>query len=368
MAGSNFPDQRQFARMIRAILEPEFGYLKIVMLLSAFISMAALAVPISVQMLIDMVANTALIQPVVVLSLTLLSLLLLSGVFYAMREWMLELFERRFFARMSYEIILKIKNVPDAFIEETPRAGLINRYFDIMNIKKVFPSLIIGLFTLFFQAVIGLTVTSFYHEALLLFNIVLILVLFIIWQTWKWRAQETAFEVSEAKYDVAEWLQVRFADREQRTMPSEDALFKEGLKMIDLHIDNMKQHFRYTITQMILLLILYAAASAGLLGIGGYLVVEGQLTLGQLVAAELIMSAIFANFATLGGYWKDLYTIGAAIEELYRLAEIPMVDHEDDCDPANVHLNTPWPGAKPILPTAGEDGTNAPDGGPKAED
>ncbi len=349
MAGSNFPDQRQFARMTRAILEPEFGHLKIVILLSAFISLTALAVPISVQMLIDTVANTALIQPVVVLSLTLFGLLLLSGVFYACREWMLELFERRFFARMSYEIMLKIKNVPHEFLEEAPRAGLINRYFDIMTIKKIFPSLTIGLFTLFFQAAIGLTVTSFYHEALLLFNLVLILMIFVIWQTWKWRAQETSFEMSEAKYDVADWIQGLFFNQERRTFPDEDTVFNQTTKMIELYIATMRSHFRYTMTQLILLLILYAIASAALLGIGGYLVTIGELTLGQLVAAELIMSVIFANFATLGGYWKDLYAVGASIEELYRLAEVPMTDHEEDCDPANVHLTVPWPTAQQTL-------------------
>lgn len=341
MAGAHFPDKRQFSKMAWAVLEPEIGFLWLVVLLSAFISLTALGVPISVQMLIDTVANTALVQPVVILSITLLALLLFSGLFYASREWTLEKFERRFFARMTFEIMLKIKNAPDGYLREESRAGLINRYFDIMTIKKVFPSLVIGLFTLFFQGIIGIIVTSFYHEWLLFFNLIVLLSLFLTWTIWRWRAQETAFDVSDSKYVIADFLQDSFRERESGQIADASRFLDLGSAMIEDNIQRMRSHFRYTMTQLILLLILYAGASAALLGIGGWLVTLGELTLGQLVAAELIMSAIFANFATLGGYWKDAYTIGAAIEELYRLAEIPMIDHEGDSDPAKLGLYTP---------------------------
>ena len=50
---------------------------------------------------------------------------------------------------------------------------------------------------------------------------------------------------------------------------------------------------------MLASLLLYALTSAILLGVGGWLVIQGQLTIGQLVAAELILSVIFCRFQPL---------------------------------------------------------------------
>ena len=52
------------------------------------------------------------------------------------------------------------------------------------------------------------------------------------------------------------------------------------------YVDEHKRHFFYTFGQLIGFLALYAVASAALLGLGGWLVISGELTLGQLVAAS----------------------------------------------------------------------------------
>jgi putative ABC transport system ATP-binding protein len=53
--------------------------------------------------------------------------------------------------------------------------------------------------------------------------------------------------------------------------------------------------------------------------IGGYLVVKEQLTIGQLVASELVVSAILYGFMRLGGYLQRLYGLLAASEKLHSL-------------------------------------------------
>ncbi len=53
-----------------------------------------------------------------------------------------------------------------------------------------------------------------------------------------------------------------------------------------------------------------------MLGLGGWLVIEGQLTLGQLVAAELVLSVVFLGISQLGIYMAYFYELCAALEEL----------------------------------------------------
>ncbi len=321
---SHFPHKDAFRHIFRSILSPETPYYRLAILLSAFISLLTLAVPISIQMLIDQVANTALLQPVIILSVTLFSLLALAGIFYAAREYVLELFERRVFSRLASEIALKIVNSPTSFFDQRRRDDLINRYFDIMTVKKALPSLLIGLFSFLFQALIGFTVTSLYHPIFLLFNAVLISLLYAVWKLWGWRATENAFHMSEAKYDAASWIEALSHNADFfKAGPNGDDAIRKTNNVIQHHVDMMKEYFRITFRQLITLLLLYAIASAALLGLGGWLVILGELSLGQLVAAELILSAIFSGFALLGHYMKEYYSLCAAAEELNRIRAIP---------------------------------------------
>ena len=101
----HFPDRREFRKLFFAILSPEAGFFKVVLIYSIAISLLTLAVPISLQLLVDTVANIALLRAVIWIALLLFALLFLSGVMYALRAYAMELFTRKLYARISSEII-----------------------------------------------------------------------------------------------------------------------------------------------------------------------------------------------------------------------------------------------------------------------
>ena len=57
------------------------------------------------------------------------------------------------------------------------------------------------------------------------------------------------------------------------------------------YLDARREHFRILMRQIVGLLALEVAAGTALLGVGGWLVLNQQLTLGQLVAAEIMRAA-----------------------------------------------------------------------------
>ncbi|KHM91598.1 ABC transporter ATP-binding protein, partial [Xanthomonas vesicatoria] len=89
------------------------------------------------------------------------------------------------------------------------------------------------------------------------------------------------------------------------------------------YVDRHRRHFRYSFTQTVAFLLLYAVASAALLALGGSLILRGELSIGQLVAAELILSAVFYGIAQLGAYLDTFYDLVASAEELSLLYAIP---------------------------------------------
>ncbi len=85
-----------------------------------------------------------------------------------------------------------------------------------------------------------------------------------------------------------------------------------------------RAHFARVLRQLVGGLGLQVIAGAALLGIGGLLVLERQLTLGQLVAAELVVTAVAASFATLGKHLEKLYDLLSALEKLGKLIDLPL--------------------------------------------
>ena len=74
------------------------------------------------------------------------------------------------------------------------------------------------------------------------------------------------------------------------------------------------------------------AASAILLGLGGWLVVQGELSLGQLVAAELVLSVVFVGLSQFGVYLTYFYDVCAAIDELSQFYHVEQEEPGADYD------------------------------------
>jgi putative ABC transport system ATP-binding protein len=315
---------RDVFKWVGPIVGPEKNFFWLAIIYGLAISLLSLATPISVQMLINSVANTALPTPLFTLSAVLLFLLLVSGVLGAMRSYMMELFRRRFMARLVADITMRAINAANPFFEDTRRIDLFNRYFEMINIQKVIPSLLIGGFTILLQAAVGFTVTSFYHPFFLAFNVVVIVLVWAIWKLWSRGAMLTSIEVSHEKYAAAHWLEsVGASNGFYKTADHIDYALGRSEEVTARYVAAHRRHFGYYFPQTIALLVLYAFSSAGLLALGGWLVIQEQLSIGQLVAAELILSGVFAGISQLGTYVDDYYDLVAAVEELALLYGIP---------------------------------------------
>ena len=94
-----------------------------------------------------------------------------------------------------------------------------------------------------------------------------------------------------------------------------------------------ERHFRHHFAQTICFLLLYATASASLLGLGGWLVIQGQLSLGQLVAAELVLSVVFIGLSQLGIYLAYFYELCGAIDELSLFYGVEQEEPEQISEP-----------------------------------
>lgn len=295
----------------------------VVLVYGIALGLLSLAVPIAVQSLVNTVAFGSLLQPLIVLTL-LLAVALLGGAYlHALQYRVVEMLQRRVFVRVVAELAERLPRLEADAFRGAHGPELLNRFFDVFTAQKAISSLLLGGLDAVLIAFVGMTVLAFYHPALLAFDIGLIVAAVLVFMVFGRRGIASSVRESRAKYAVASWLEemarhtlsLKLAGGAHFAMQRTEALATD-------YLQERHQHFRVVFRQLIGALGMQVIASVALLAIGGMLVIERQLSLGQLVAAELIVTAVVASIAKLGSKVEVYYDLLAAVDKLGQLLDL----------------------------------------------
>jgi ABC-type bacteriocin/lantibiotic exporter with double-glycine peptidase domain len=324
---------------LHALLRPEGADIFSIFLFSLIVGLLTLAVPIAFQSLVDTVAFGRILPPLVVLSLLLLVFMAFSAAIQGLEAYVVEILQCRLFARVSADLAYRLPRVRVESQDGKYMPELVNRFFDVITLQKVTAKLLLDGLTLVLNTVIGMVVLALYHPWLLGVDVVLLVMLgFCIFMLGR-GAVETSIKESKHKYAMAAWLQdlARCAVTFKCNGGAEYALERAD-HVVSEYLAARKKHFRVLMGQILFGLSIQAFATVVLLGVGGWLVMTGQLTLGQLVAAELIVTVIVASFAKLGSYLESYYDLMASVDKLGVLFDLPIEQQE-----GVLHRFPAWP-------------------------
>jgi ABC-type bacteriocin/lantibiotic exporter with double-glycine peptidase domain len=324
MASSTPPIRRLYQ-----LLLPERQDLLTVFLFAVLSGVLYLATPLAVDALVNSLAFGAsegvYVQALVVLSLGLFGFLLLLGLVRAAQYFVTELIQRRLFVRLTADLAYRLPRVEMRSLEQKLGPDLVNRFFDVVTVQKSGSLLLLDGINLVLGAFFGLLILGFYHPFLLLFAFVLLGYLVIVLVPLGRGAVTTSIEESYAKHDVASWLeQVALFPYLFKANGACELAERRADELAHGYLDARGRHWQVVFRQIVSLLGLQAIASAALLGLGGFLVLNAELTLGQLVAAEIIVSAIVANLASLGKHMEAFYDALAAVDKIGYVVDLPI--------------------------------------------
>jgi ABC-type bacteriocin/lantibiotic exporter with double-glycine peptidase domain len=310
-------------RRLFLLWRPERSDILTVVAFAFFAGLLSLATPIAVEALVTTVAFGRAYQPVLWLAVLLFGFLAFYGVMQALQAVVAEIIEMRLFARISADLAHRMPRVhaPDAAGYYLPE--LTNRFFDVVTIQKVTAQLLLDGIATVLATVIGMAVLAFYHPWLLGFD-ALLLVLVVVGLFGLGRGGiQTAQMESKYKYRLASWFEdiARCQVGFKLAGASEFALDRAN-HLTAGYLQHRRDHFRVLFRQLAFILVLQTIAGTVLLGFGGYLVIQGQLTLGQLVAAELIVAMILGSLAKVGKHIEGFFDATASIDKLGYLFDL----------------------------------------------
>ncbi|BDC49522.1 ABC transporter [Bryobacterales bacterium F-183] len=305
------------------LLRLERSNLIVAIMYSLAIGILSLALPLATQTLVNTVAFGSLLQPIAVLSILLFAFLLFSAILQALRYYVVEILQRRIFVRSASDAADRLLRARSSSFDGTHPPELVNRFLEVVTVQKSAATLLVEGLTIMMQTVIGMGLLAVYHPYLGLFDFFLLISIVVVLFPMGWGAVNTAVHESKAKYALVAWLQE--VGRHLHTFksgPGAQFALHRANELVSEYVDDRKKHFRILLRQIIGSLTLQVVASTALLGVGGYLVIARELTLGQLIASELVLTLVVSGIAKFGKHLETYYDLCAAVDKLGYLTDL----------------------------------------------
>ncbi len=282
-----------------------------------------LSLPLGVQAIIGFVASAEFSTSWGILIFIVVLGVLVSGIIQILQLSLIELLQRRIFTRASFEFAYRIPRFKMEAVSGFYPPELMNRFFDILNVQKGLPKLLIDFSSSILQILFGLILLSFYHSFFVFFGIVLVGLILLIFLLTGPKGLKTSIMESKYKYLVAHWL-----EELARVMGTFKLAGKTDLPITKMneHVNNYlkfrKQHFSVLIFQFSNIVAFKTLITGGLLILGSILVINQEINLGQFVASEIIILLVLGSAEKIILSMETVYDVLTGLEKLGQVTDI----------------------------------------------
>jgi putative ABC transport system ATP-binding protein len=326
-------------RRFLALMRPERQDIGSVVIFSLVTGFLYLALPLAVNALVSNLAFGGQTGPLwtalLVMAFALTLALLLSAMIRAMQYYLVEVIQRRLFVRLAADLSHRLPRVRASALDGQHAPELVNRFLDVVTVQKSTALMLLDGINIVLGMVVGMTVLGLYHPYLLGFVLLLLGLLLGTMLVLGRGAVRTSVAESVAKYEVVGWLEELARYPRLFKGPGGYRIAADRAdELTRRYLENRRGHFRVLFRQIAGLLVMEVVASAALLIVGGWLVISQELTLGQLVASELIVGTIVASLSKLGKKFEAWYDAMAAVDKLGHLADLPVEREDGEFPPA----------------------------------
>ncbi len=322
---SSSPPPTPWQRLVR-MLDTERDTIRYIFFYALVAGLVSLTLPLGTQAVFNLVSTGAVFASTYILIGVVVGGVLLGGVLLLGQMVLVEAIEQRLFAKAAIEFAYRLPRIKAEALAGQNPAELVNRFFDILTVQKGLTKLLINLVFAAFQILFGVLVLAFYHPVFIALGLFTILSIIGIYALNYRRALGTSIDESAYKYEVVAWLEQVAADlpayrddeaRREYALARTDELTAGYLRARNSHFRVLKAYFNYGIVLRILL-------TGGLLIAGTLFVVSRQMSLGQFVAAEVLIVQISSAIEKLVSGVSTVFDMLTGAEKLAAVTDLPL--------------------------------------------
>lgn len=298
---------------------------------AVFSGIVALSLPLGIQAIINLIQGAQITTSWIVLVVLVTVGVVFSGVLQLMQLRIIETIQQRIFVKSSFELSYRFPKIKMEKLQNFYPPELANRFFDTLIIQKGLSKLLIDVPAALLQIIFALLLLSFYHPTFIVFGIILLLSVYL---SFKWSTQRglnTSLVESKFKYKVAHWIQeVARSLVSFKLSGNTNLAMKKNDVLVSQYLSARENHFKIIKFQFIKMIGFKALITAGLLIIGGVLVLSQRMNIGQFVAAEIIILLVINSIEKLILSLESFYDTLTSIEKLGQILDKEMESNEGE--------------------------------------
>lgn len=328
---ASLPPPTPWQRLTR-MLDTERDTIRYILFFAILTGLIGLTLPLGTQAVFNLVSTGAVFSSTYILIGVVVLGVLLGGLLLIGQMTLVEAIEQRLFAKAAIEFAYRLPRIqPEALEGENP-PELVNRFFDILTVQKSLTKFLIDLMFAGFQILFGVIVLAFYHPIFIAFGLFTIVMLVLIYVLNYRRALRTSIEESAYKYETVDWLEQVARElpefrhnkqEQQRALTRTDELTADYLHARNGHFRVLKNYYGWGVA-------LRTVLTGGLLIAGTLFVVSRQMTLGQFVAAEVLIVQISGSIEKLMTGVSTVFDMLTGVEKLAAVTDLPMDERKTE--------------------------------------
>jgi ATP-binding cassette subfamily B protein len=312
-----------FGKLFKLFKEEKKDF-TVVLIYAVIVGLMSLVVPLSASAIVNSVMLGLSSQLAMLCVLVAIGLLVV-GAFDVMKRYVADILQRRIFVRTSFDIAYRLPRMTQSAFNQEYAPEVVNRFFDVLTIQKTIGKFLLDGTGSGLVIVIGLILLAVYHPFFILFDIALLafvpIVIFVLGQN----GLETSVKESKKKYALVSWFEeIARCQASFKLFAKPEFVYQRVDSIAVNYVEARHKHFMVLARQIIGSAIFRTAATVGVLGLGGALVLSEQLTIGELVAAELVVIAMLSAIEKLIEQFENHYDLFTAIDKVSHLVDRPL--------------------------------------------
>lgn len=312
------------------LLKPDTRDIRNVYVYSIFNGFINLSLPLGIQAIVNLIQGGQISTSWIILVSFVVAGVAVSGIMNIFQLRITENLQQKIFARAAFEFADRIPRIKMEALYKHYPPELMNRFFDIMNVQKGLSKILIDFSAAALQVIFGLILLSLYHPFFIIFSLILVTLVYAIFKFTSKKGLSTSLEESKHKYKVAHWLEEVARISTTFKLAGKTDL---PLKRADVHVNDYitarESHFKILVQQYSLLIGFKVLIATGLLAIGGILVMEQHMNIGQFVAAEIIILLIMNSVEKLILSLETIYDVLTSLEKIGQVTDLELEEYEN---------------------------------------
>lgn len=288
-----------------------------------FHGLVYLSLPLGIQSIINLIQGGLVSTSWIILVIFVISGVAITGVLQVKKLQLTEYLQQKIFTRAAFEFASRVPRIKMSEFNKHYAPELMNRFFDTITLQKGLSKILMDFSTASIQVIFGLILLSMYHPFFVVFSLILVLLVYSIFKLTAKKGLKSSLEESKNKYEVAHWLEELARTNMSFKLAGYTNLPLERINnSTTKYIDARETHFKILITQYIMMVIFKVLVATGLLAVGGYLVINQQMNIGQFVAAEIIILLVLSSVEKLILSLETIYDVLTAVDKIGYITDL----------------------------------------------